>query len=56
VNSIEGLDEFRIESQGIGLDELKRIVGLRVEINAYHLEPGSAVPRSGAAGTAEKIQ
>ena len=40
----------------IGLNELKRVAGLRLNINPDHIEPGPVVAHCGTTGTAKQIK
>jgi hypothetical protein len=42
--------------EGIGLNEGVRIIRLRLDVNACHIEPGTAVAFASPAGFAEKIE
>lgn len=44
------------ELKRIRLNELKRVAGLRVDVDTHHVETGPVVPHSRAASTAEKIK
>lgn len=56
VNRVERRDKRWIERKRIGLNEAERISGLRAQIDADDLKSGSAVPGSGSAGAAKKIE
>ena len=55
VKSIEQREEFRVERQGVGLNERKRIVRLRLNVHAYNLKSGATVADACAARAAEKV-
>ena len=44
------------ELQRIALVELEWVVFLRVQVNAYHVKPGTIVAHPGPAGTAEQVK
>ena len=55
VKGIELRHEFRGERQGIGLNERKRIVRLRLDVDANNLKSGTTVADACAARAAEKV-
>src|SRR5580658_2439386 len=56
MNGIERRDEFAIERERIGLDKSKRIVRLRRDIDAHHLEPRSMISDACTSRAAKQIQ
>ena len=50
------IDSAQVECQGVGLVEFERIVGLRVNVDADHVEPGLVIAHSGTTGTTEQVQ
>lgn len=56
VDRIEAGDERAIERQAIGLDELKRVARLRLDIDADDIEAGLVIAHASAAGAAEQIE
>ena len=49
-------DEVVIERQRVSLDELERVVRLRIDVDTYHIKPGSVVAHRGSTRTAEQIK
>lgn len=53
---IEQGDELRIKLEYVCLNKWKRIVGLRLDIDANNLKPCVAITDSGTPGAAEEIE
>lgn len=56
VDRVKAGDERRVEREAIRLDELERIVALRVNIDADDIEPGAMVAHSRTASAAVEIE
>jgi hypothetical protein len=56
VNGVERCDERRVKSKSVRLDERKRIMRLRFDVNANDIESRSGIADASPAGTTEKIE
>src|SRR6266542_137118 len=53
---VDGVEPVERERERVGLVELEREAGLRLDIDADDVEPGAVVARGCATGTAEQVQ
>ena len=53
---VDGVEPVKRVRHRVGLDERERVPGLRLHIDAGHVEPGAVVADGGAPGTAEQVK
>ena len=56
MNGVKGRDESEVECQDVFLMKLKRVIGLRIDIDANNLKASLGVAFCGSTCTAEQIK
>jgi hypothetical protein len=53
---VDGVVAVERPGQGVALVEFEGVAGLRVDVDADHVEPGPVVAHGRAAGAAEQVE